>query len=72
MVNWEPVAAPFTIQAVGDVATLQSALKMPGGIVENLRNSGGLGVKVTAAKILKLPPATGGAARLQIAKAPSE
>lgn len=67
MVNWEPVAAPFTIEAVGDPKTLLSALKMPGGIVENLKNSG-LGVKVVEVKKLELPSASGGAPRMKVAK----
>jgi uncharacterized protein YlxW (UPF0749 family) len=36
MVNGERVAAPFEILAVGDGDILQSALKFPGGVVDNL------------------------------------
>lgn len=36
MVNGERVAAPFEIKAVGDGDILQSALKFPGGVVDNL------------------------------------
>lgn len=36
MVNGVRVAAPFTILAVGEPDTLQSALKFPGGVVDNL------------------------------------
>ncbi|MBW3634873.1 MAG: DUF881 domain-containing protein [Armatimonadetes bacterium] len=66
-VNWEPVAAPFTIEAVGDPATLKSVLNMPNGIVDNLRNNGAVGVKVEAVNDLKLPAATGGAPKLRVA-----
>lgn len=68
-VNWEPVAAPFTIEAVGDPATLGSALKMPNGIVDSLKNNGAIGVKVSSLNDLKLPAATGGAPKLRVAKA---
>ncbi|WP_304507922.1 DUF881 domain-containing protein [Anaerotignum sp.] len=36
MVNGERVAAPFEILAVGDSDILQSALRFPGGVVDNL------------------------------------
>ncbi|KXL52796.1 hypothetical protein CLNEO_18180 [Anaerotignum neopropionicum] len=36
MVNGERVAAPFEVLAVGDGDILQSALKFPGGVVDNL------------------------------------
>ncbi|WP_352400999.1 DUF881 domain-containing protein [Anaerotignum sp.] len=36
MVNGERVAAPFEIAAIGDGDILQSALKFPGGVVDNL------------------------------------
>ncbi len=36
MVNGVRVAAPFNILAVGDPEVLQSALKFPGGVVDNL------------------------------------
>ncbi|RYG60089.1 DUF881 domain-containing protein [bacterium] len=68
-VNWEPVAAPFTIEAVGDAATLSSALKMPNGIVDQLKNNGAIGVKVSDEENLKLPAAAGGAPKLRVAKA---
>jgi uncharacterized protein YlxW (UPF0749 family) len=67
-VNWEPVAAPFTIEAVGDPATLKSVLNMPNGIVDQLKNNGAVGVKVEAADI-KVPAATGGAPKPRAAKA---
>ncbi len=56
-INWNAVAAPFTIEAVGEAKTLQSAIEMPGGIVENLREQGAVGVKVTEQDSLTLPPA---------------
>ena len=68
-VNWEPVAAPFTVDAVGDPATLKSALSMPNGIVDQLKNNGAIGVKVSALDGLKLPAATGGAPKMRVAKA---
>ena len=68
-INWEPVAAPFTIEAVGDAATMKSALEMPNGIVDALRNNGPVGVKIETVRDLKLPAATGGAPKLRVAKA---
>lgn len=55
-INWQPVAAPFSIEATGDALTLKSALEMPGGIVENMRTQGAVGVKVTTLNKLVLPP----------------
>ncbi len=37
-VNYEPKPAPFVVQAVGNADDLQSAVSMPGGIIENLKN----------------------------------
>ncbi|RYX82520.1 DUF881 domain-containing protein [bacterium] len=54
-IDWKPVAAPFTIEAVGDAKTLQSAIEMPGGIVENLQVQGAVGVKVTLQNSMTLP-----------------
>lgn len=57
-VNWEPAAAPFVIQAIGDPQVLSSAMKMPGGILENLSNQG-LGVKVWSSDSLTLAASAG-------------
>jgi uncharacterized protein YlxW (UPF0749 family) len=57
-VNFKPVAAPFTVMAIGEPATLKSALETPGGIVENLKQQT-LTVKIATAKDLKLPPMEG-------------
>lgn len=59
-INWQPVAAPFSIEAIGSPKTLKSALEMPGGIVENMRNQGGVGVKVSGLNELTLPAADSG------------
>jgi uncharacterized protein YlxW (UPF0749 family) len=69
LVNWEPVAAPFTIEAIGDPKTLRSALEMPAGIVDNLKNQGAIGVKIVEEKDLKLAAATGGAPKMRVASA---
>lgn len=66
-VNWEPVTAPFHIDALGDPKTLQSALSMPNGIVDNLRTNGAIGVKVLPQKKLALP-ATANVPTLKVAK----
>ena len=68
MVNWEGVAAPFTIEAIGNPSTLSSALLMSGGIVDTLRNSATIGVKVDKFDNLELPAATGGVPKMRVAK----
>ena len=67
-INWEPVAAPFVVEAVGDAETMKSALTLPKGIVDQLRDVGAVGVKVTVANDLELPPAAGGASKMRVAK----
>lgn len=67
-INWEPVAAPFTVEAVGDAQTLKSALTLPNGIVDQLRNNGPVGVKVATVGALELPAAAGGAPKMRVAK----
>ena len=68
-INWEPVAAPFVVEAVGDAATMKSALNMPNGIVDSLRTKGPVEVKVETMRELKLPAASGGAPKLRVASA---
>jgi len=57
-INWKPAAAPFVIEAIGDPDILSSAMKMPGGILENLTNQG-LGVKVWSSNSLTLSASEG-------------
>ncbi|MEO6907515.1 MAG: DUF881 domain-containing protein [Abditibacteriaceae bacterium] len=57
-VNWGPAAAPFTIDAIGDPQVLSSAMKMPGGILANLKNQG-LGVKIWTSNSLTLAASEG-------------
>ncbi len=68
MINWETVTSPYVIDAVGNPATLRSALEMPAGIVDQMRNNGGINVKVEGATNLKLPAATGGVPKIRVAK----
>lgn len=56
-INWVPIAAPFTIEAIGDAENMRQAITMGGGIVENLQTQGAVGVKVTKLKSLTVPPA---------------
>ncbi len=57
MVNGERVAAPFEIAAIGDGDILQSALKFPGGVVDNLAP---WGIEITIRKeaSVVVPPYT--------------
>lgn len=54
-VNWEAAATPFVVEAIGDTSVLNAALKMPGGIIDNLKNQGGLGIRITTSDKLTLP-----------------
>ncbi|WMI80280.1 DUF881 domain-containing protein [Anaerotignum sp. MB30-C6] len=57
MVNGERVAAPFEILAVGDGDIMQSALRFPGGVVDNLAP---WGIEITIRKEARVvvPPYT--------------
>lgn len=67
LIDWQAVAAPFTIEVVGNSKTLNSALSMPGGIVDILRKNGAIGVEIKSVQNLELPAATGGAPKLKVA-----
>ena len=56
-INYEPKPAPFVVQAIGDADGLESAVSMPGGIIENLKNQT-LGIKISQDE-LSLPAAEG-------------
>lgn len=57
-INFEAKPAPFIVEAIGNSAELKSAVSMPGGIIDNLKNQT-LGVKVTESSRLSLPAADG-------------
>lgn len=40
-VDGTPVAAPYTVLAIGDAKTLDTALNIPGGVADAVRNAGG-------------------------------
>ena len=67
LINWEAVTGPYTIEAIGNPKTLASALTMPGGIVENLKNGGAIGVKVETVENMELPAALG-VPKMRVAK----
>lgn len=54
LINQTMVAAPIEIQAVGDPAILEQALKLRGGVIE-LLGRWGIQVKVTKSESLKIP-----------------
>lgn len=69
-IDWEPVAPPFIIEAVGNPEALDKAVNMAGGILKNLSDStqgAALQVKTTQVDKLVLSPATG-APRFRVAK----
>ncbi len=70
MVNWDQVAAPFTIEAVGNADRMYSAVMMGGGIIDSLKSLGeaGIGVKVEKFANMQLPAASGGVPQLRVAK----
>ena len=71
MINWEQVAAPFTIEAVGNADRMLSAVTMPGGIIDYLKDMGEGGIGVKVEKVgggMELPAASGGVPKLRVAK----
>ncbi|MFV0314090.1 MAG: DUF881 domain-containing protein [Anaerotignum sp.] len=57
MVNGERVAAPFEISAIGDGDIMQSALKFPGGVVDNLA-PWGIEISISKEARVVVPPYT--------------
>lgn len=57
MVNGVRVAAPFSILAAGDPDTLQSALKFPGGVVDNLA-PWGIEINIRKETLVEIPAYT--------------
>lgn len=55
-INWEHVAPPYRVQAIGDSERLSRALSMPSGIVEQLRNQV-IVVRINDEHMLRLPAA---------------
>ncbi|MDD2377130.1 MAG: DUF881 domain-containing protein [Clostridia bacterium] len=53
-INYQKVAAPFTIKAIGNAQYLESALNIKNGVADLLREIG-IGVKITREKDLKIP-----------------
>lgn len=53
-INYQKVAAPFTIKAIGDAQYLESALNIKNGVADLLREIG-IGVKITREKDVKIP-----------------
>lgn len=52
-INYQKVAAPFTIKAIGDAQYLESALNIKNGVADLLREIG-IGVKITREKDVKI------------------
>lgn len=57
------IAAPIKIRAVGDTETLLGALRMPGGIVEELRETNPSMISLEPVKDMTLPAYTGSTTR---------
>lgn len=47
LVNATRLTPPYTIRAIGDPRTLETALKMPGGVINNMENQVKAGVRIT-------------------------
>ncbi|WP_371370984.1 DUF881 domain-containing protein [Sporomusa aerivorans] len=58
-VNGIPFAAPFEISVIGDPATLETSLKMRGGVIETL-SFWGIKITVSQKPDVQIPPYTGG------------
>ncbi len=58
-INYEPVATPFVLEAIGEQGTLESALNLPDGVVDGLRAPKGgmpaLPIKIERINELNLP-----------------
>jgi uncharacterized protein YlxW (UPF0749 family) len=57
-INNTRVAPPIRVQAIGDPATLEAALRMRGGVIEIL-TAIGIGVRIEGLDLLELPAFTG-------------
>ncbi|MCA1596733.1 MAG: DUF881 domain-containing protein [Chloroflexi bacterium] len=57
-INQVAVSAPFRIKAIGDGATLENALNLPGGVVQELRGVG-CQVDIQQYSAIKIPPFDG-------------
>lgn len=66
-VNGVPIASPYKIEAIGDPDVLLSGLKIPGGILDLLNNSG-LRVEVKKVEQIVLPPFSGAGTTLRFAQ----
>jgi uncharacterized protein YlxW (UPF0749 family) len=70
-INTIPTAPPYTIKAIGNPDTLDSALTIRYGIVETMRNTHGLQVSITKQKELTIPKFSG-VIKFRYAKEPEE
>lgn len=55
-INWEHIAPPYKVEAIGDADKLYTALSMPSGIVETLRNQA-VNIHLSRNKQLHVPAA---------------
>ena len=63
-VDGHSVTSPYVIQAIGDPATMEKALEIPGGIVDTVQARSGAGIKIERAatvtvKSLRTLPSAG-------------
>lgn len=58
-INGTPFSAPFEIRAIGDPATLETSLKMRGGVIETL-SFWGIKITVSQKPDVQIPAYTGG------------
>ncbi|HEX5324119.1 MAG TPA: DUF881 domain-containing protein, partial [Capsulimonadaceae bacterium] len=70
-INGVPLTPPYKINAVGDPATLSTALNLPGGVGEMLKETDPQMIAVSEKARLELP-AYAGAIQLHYTKAVSE
>jgi uncharacterized protein YlxW (UPF0749 family) len=47
LVNTVRLAPPYVIRAIGDPRTLETALRMPGGVINNMENQVKMGVRIS-------------------------
>lgn len=60
LIDSEKIATPITIQAIGDPQTLQGAMTMPGGVLDEIRTSGDPRmVEISVVNSMRLPAYAG-------------
>lgn len=55
LVNWNKIAPPFEIRAIGDPVVLESGISIKGGYLESLKGLYGIGVQIQTSDNVEIP-----------------